>query len=266
MKFVPRAEWGARPPRSASHSIAPRGTAIHWEGPRLWTSGFNHARCATIVRGIQNFHMDSKGWVDIAYSGLVCPEGYVFEGRGLGIRTAANGTNEANGSLYALCYLGGDGDPFTDAAKVGYHDGTGWLKQANGLWEPHSDLRATACPGNLIRDWISVGHPNPAGTSTGQDNDMTDEDRRKLNAVYALLTWGFVTPTTDSGHPDLTKPAFGPSGELTHYLRRLEARTKRIEKALAELEAAGATGGVSDGDKADIARAARDAIAAWYQR
>ena len=37
------------------------------------------------VRTIQNFHMDSRGWSDIAYNWLVNDQGDIFEGRGWGI-------------------------------------------------------------------------------------------------------------------------------------------------------------------------------------
>src|SRR5687767_4703415 len=117
MNFVSRAQWGARPPRSTSRIGAPYWVALHWEGPKMgWP--WDHSQCAAKVRSIQKFHMDSRGWADIAYSALYCGHGYVFEGRGLGKRTAAQGTNSGNDHYYALCYLGGENDGFPEAAKT----------------------------------------------------------------------------------------------------------------------------------------------------
>lgn len=121
---------------------------------------FAHSQCAGKVRSIQNFHMDGQGWADIAYNFLVCPHGFVFEGRGWGRRSAANGTNAGNAAYHAVCYLGGKGDPFTDAAKGGF-------RATRDEWErrygrkanvhPHRYFLATECPGSEITNWISSG-------------------------------------------------------------------------------------------------------------
>lgn len=41
-------------------------------------------------------------------SWLVCHHGYRFTGRGLGVRSAAQGTNAGNDSFHAVCFLGAD--------------------------------------------------------------------------------------------------------------------------------------------------------------
>lgn len=162
MQLVTRAGWGARAPRNTSAITGDRGHAIHYEGPRM--GPFPHESCAAKVRGIQNFHMDGRGWADIAYNALVCPHGFVFEGRGPGRRSAAQGTNDGNAHYYAVCYLGGAGDPFTDAGAQAYLDAFAWLGGGSEK-RPHSFFHATACPGDLIRGWINAGLPAP-GTPT----------------------------------------------------------------------------------------------------
>jgi len=158
MVFVPRAKWAARP-ATTSTDITPVGVALHWEGPHMGTPA--HADCAERVRGIQRYHMDTNGWADIAYSAIVCPHGYVFEGRGKGRRTAANGTTDGNQRYYAVCYLGGERDPFTDAAQAGFRAAIDWL--GGGKVLGHRDLVATACPGDEIYAWLSGGTaPAPA--------------------------------------------------------------------------------------------------------
>lgn len=155
MNFVSRDAWGATP-RSTSTNITPDGVLVHWEGPHMGTP--EHGACAGIVRGIQAFHTGpQRGWADIAYSALVCAHGYVFEGRGPGHRTAANGTNDSNQRFYAVCYLGGEGDDFTADARNGINDAIEWL--GGGEVAGHRDATPTACPGDAIYAWVQNGHP-----------------------------------------------------------------------------------------------------------
>jgi hypothetical protein len=158
--LITRGEWGARPPRSTSGINPTFGTTAHWEGPHLgWP--WAHGACFSLVRGIQNFHMNDRGWADIAYTGVACGHGFVFEGRWLGRRTAANGTNDGNSRAYALCYLGGQGDPFTHDGRRAMRAGLDYL-DANGAGpgrNGHRDWKATECPGNEIYQWVRAGQP-----------------------------------------------------------------------------------------------------------
>jgi peptidoglycan hydrolase-like protein with peptidoglycan-binding domain len=158
--FVGRAEWGARLPKAVNGIPGPvYGIAYHYEGPTMGV--FDHSRCAGKVRGIQDFHMDTRGWSDIAYTAVICPHGFIFEGRWAGVRTAANGTNSGNDHFYALCFLGGVGDPFPIEGKRAFVDATAWLRinSAGNDIKPHSWFKPTSCPGDAIRDWIAAGCP-----------------------------------------------------------------------------------------------------------
>lgn len=162
MQFVTRKEWGARAPRNVSRRIYPErgGVALHWNGPGMGPC--EHSECAKRVRGIQNFHMDTRKWSDIAYSLFVCPHGYVYEGRGAGVRTAANGTNDGNDRFYAVYVLAGEDDPFTDEARTGVIEAIEWLREHGNAGPQvvcHSDLKGTACPGPVIRAWVRSGTP-----------------------------------------------------------------------------------------------------------
>lgn len=164
MNFVSRIQWGARPPTAAYKSINSTVTTGHWEGPHM--GSFPHDSCAPKVRGIQAYHMDNNGWSDIAYNGLACPHGYVFEGRGPGHRSAANGTNAANDTSAVICYIGGEGDPFTPEGQQAMMDGAAWL--GDPMQKGHRDWYSTACPGDVIYDWIYSGQapvtpPTPPG-------------------------------------------------------------------------------------------------------
>lgn len=164
MQLVSRAEWGARPPKTQIPAIDSQVTTGHWEGPALWHGVIGpHTSCAPMVRGIQAYHMDHNGWTDIAYNGVACPHGYVFEGRGPQRYPAANGTTVANRASAVICYLGGQGDPFTAEGQQAMLDGAAWL--GDPMLKGHRDWYNTACPGDVIYAWIGAGHA-PAPTPT----------------------------------------------------------------------------------------------------
>lgn len=200
MKLVTRAQWGARAPRSRTNiSSSVRGVGIHWIGTKQGT--WTHDKCDDKVRGIQSYHMDNQGWVDIAYSHLCCPHGYIYEGRRWGTRTAANGTNTGNSYYHAICYLGGEGDPFTEAAKVAIKEYVTVHRSKYGNEvRPHSWFKSTGCPGNVIRDWLARGMPTkstaaPTPTPAPAPKDpwevfwmeLTDAEKLRLKEFAAEL-------------------------------------------------------------------------------
>jgi len=169
MPFVSRAEWGARKPKSAGNSISshPKGVAVHYEGPKMGSR--DHSKCAALVRSIQDFHMDTRGWADIAYSFPVCEHGYVYEGRGVGKGSAANGTTAANLAYYAVCGLVGKGDNVTSKLTDGIREAIDICRRAGAGNEVvgHRDLFATECPGDVLYSFAKAGAPYSAPVSTG---------------------------------------------------------------------------------------------------
>lgn len=157
--FDTRAQIGLRPPDSVSHNITPAqgGSAVHYGGGGTTgiTEASSHDKCRAQWRAWQNYHMDTKGWVDIAYTGGFCQHGYAMAGRGMGVRTAANGTNDANQRFYAFVFVGcADDTPTTKALDAL----DWWLVEArrNGaglLVKPHSTFFSTACPGGVLRSY-----------------------------------------------------------------------------------------------------------------
>lgn len=161
-QFHNRSALGLRAPRSISRNITPRHLTAHYAGDSVWKGRTpDHNRCASIWRAWQDFHMNGRGWSDIAYNSGVCPHGHRFEGRGASVRSAANGTNTGNLLSYATCYIGGAGDPFTDEAKAGFVMEAGRFGVPLDRW--HSFWKGTACPGDLVRDWVRFGpRPHPS--------------------------------------------------------------------------------------------------------
>lgn len=202
MKFVSRDEWGARERRGANPmNDRPFGITAHWEGPHM--GAFAHDKCAGKVRGIQDFHMDGRGWSDIAYNGLACPHGFVFEGRGPHAASAANGFTQVNFDWYAVCYLGGEGDPFTDEGKEAFLDAFGWLRDegdAGPIRNGHRDHKATACPGIDIYNWVH-SLPDDAGNPDTKDwFEMATQEELRAVVREELRT---MFRDNDEGAPDI---------------------------------------------------------------
>jgi hypothetical protein len=132
------------------------------------------------MRAYQAFHLDSRGWCDFAYSSGVCPHGTRYVGRGPGVRTAAQGTNDGNLRSYACVGLWGDGDPLTDPAKLAYLDEGARLARLR--WG-HRDWKSTACPGNPAYAWRSAGFPRPSTPPPEDDMPLNDTDLAKIGKL-----------------------------------------------------------------------------------
>jgi N-acetylmuramoyl-L-alanine amidase len=120
-----------------------------------------HRNCAGRVRGMQRFHMETRGWLDVAYNHIACVHGYVFVGRGFGVRSAANGTNYANDHYFAVCFLGDDSAGRADVTPEARRALEQLIAEYRRRYprarevRPHSDFVATQCPGDELRAWIS---------------------------------------------------------------------------------------------------------------
>lgn len=157
--FISRAEAGLRKPDSVSYNVAPQrgGAAVHYGGDGAPPA--SHDGCVKRWRDWQAFHMDGRGWADIAYSFGFCNHGYVFEGRGWGRRTAANGTNDGNDRFLAYVWIGGGSSTPTPAAL----DALTWLiltgqisHNVGANVKPHSYFKSTGCPGSSLRAWVGA--------------------------------------------------------------------------------------------------------------
>lgn len=174
MKFVSRKNWNARIAH-VSRDITPQngGVAIHYVGDKGKLTPSSHTKCASIVRSIQNYHMNTNGWSDIAYSLLVCVHGYVFEGRGVLHRTAANGSSSGNQNYYAICGLVNKSDPLTKELIQGIKEGVAYLGQkgrAGSKIVGHKNLYNTDCPGQLYK-YVTNGTFKPTPPKPGSGSN-----------------------------------------------------------------------------------------------
>lgn len=152
--IVTCAQWKARPASGRiKQSGKPIRTVLHH------TAGVGGRDKKAYARTIQNFHMDTNGWVDSGHNFLVCVDGTILEGRhgsvsaifsGLMVVSAhcpgQNGQpgvehEEKDGPMTALQF----------EASVRLH---AWISDRchvpiNDLYRPHREFYATACPGDL---------------------------------------------------------------------------------------------------------------------
>jgi hypothetical protein len=163
VRLVRRSEWGAVRARSGRERLDPAhafGVALHYSGMNS-DERSNHRNCAGRVRAMQRYHMHENGWLDVAYNHVLCRHGYVYVGRGFGVRSAANGTNRANDRYYAVCFLGDDTPARADVTAEAYAALDELLRSYDRRIprsirvRPHSDFVATECPGDELRSYIA---------------------------------------------------------------------------------------------------------------
>ena len=176
-KVIARPSWGAAVGGTCSAPVvgsSTRGVVVHHTAGN---NSYTQAQSASIVRGIQTYHIKGHNWCDIGYNFLVDKYGQIFEGRKGGADRAVRGAHAGNGEVntYAMgISMMGDFDKAepTDALKsamvklVGWRMGTTYMK-AKGTYKVrennltlnfisgHRDVVGTACPGRYGYAWLS---------------------------------------------------------------------------------------------------------------
>jgi hypothetical protein len=165
-RIIPTAEWGARPPKEPiiPLSYKPiRGIFHHTAGHALAKAiGETYAQAVMYARSIQNYHMDSNGWIDTGNNFLVTRSGYIFEGRHRSLEMCG----KAKMVVSAHC-PGQNDQPGVEFEHQGDEPMTpiqweagvwlfAWLCKV-GAFPPtaifgHRDFFATSCPGVLYAD------------------------------------------------------------------------------------------------------------------
>lgn len=148
-----RDQWQARPPK---HTV-PRPVSnirtvfAHYSDQHESIPSPSHAHDVFVVQGIQNYHMDVKGYFDIAYAALIGGNGDIYLGRANDVVQAA--VQGHNATEWSAAFLS-DG-PITDAQWQSFVF-LMFLADLNFPFvshvpEPHSAGSATHCPGGIIR-------------------------------------------------------------------------------------------------------------------
>ncbi|XP_021376177.1 peptidoglycan-recognition protein SC2-like [Mizuhopecten yessoensis] len=159
IKVISRDTWGATRPTHVTTLNHPVHLFFvhHTEGRTC----HNEAECASVLKGVQNYHMNSRGYSDIGYSFLIGQDGRVYEGRGWGVVGAH--TLHYNSLAYAVSFMGNFMNSLPpasalNAAKALAQCGVskGHIQSGYSLFG-HRDVGNTDCPGDQlyaeIRTW-----------------------------------------------------------------------------------------------------------------
>jgi len=178
-----RSSWGARPPKEAyDYARDVEHAVVHHS---VTQNDYSPADVPSILRSIQAFHQDARGWNDIAYNFAVDKFGGVWEARGGGITSTvigghALGANTATTGVVTLGDFSTASAPQAMIDSVG--DLIGWKLAIHGV-DPsgaadyqiratdrylegthvvlasvigHRDVGLTGCPGDLLYPYLNA--------------------------------------------------------------------------------------------------------------
>lgn len=162
-----RSQIGLRPAGPGPGRLDPRhvvGIALHWPAmatPIKTVDGVKRALVAW-----QRFHMDTRGWSDIAYQEAIDQAGNVYALRGLRTQSGANGNqplNEAYGALLLVLAPGETPSPKMIAAvkrRIRRHRE---IFPRSTKIVGHGQIRpgGTTCPGPITQRLIDAGAFHP---------------------------------------------------------------------------------------------------------
>jgi hypothetical protein len=196
----PRSDWTSTTSGCTTEFVPSEvdGVAVHWNG--TWVTLSPDAQ----LRADRNFHVNTRGWCDIAYNLAVDQNGDVWVCRGLDLRSSANGSLDSNRRYVAVVALLGqnaDGSAVqvpTPAMLDGLRKAVEIVRwkypQATEI-KTHNDVRpsATACPGPHLTAAVHNGALNP------ETSDMTEAQYQDLLTrvadIEAIVKGAFETPT-----------------------------------------------------------------------
>lgn len=204
--YLPRSAWNARPPNGGPGSLTVsrvKGAVIHWPGTSSKTPIHSKEAVASALRGWQNYHMDNRGWSDIAYQVAVDQTGRAWTLRGLRTQSGANGNAELNedyGAILLVLIAGEQPSAAMKATVRGVVSDFRKIYPKGTAIRPHSAVRpdGTDCPGPAARAAIASGDFNPTSSGATMAFDTTEVNQIRAacqaeNEEYAIRFW--IEPT-----------------------------------------------------------------------
>lgn len=179
MEYVSRSELGWPASSAPSQSVPVEGFKIHYEGTHV--PEVDHSKCAGRWTAIRNSHLanTAEGYSDVAYNWAVCNHGTIYEGRGWGKQTGANGSQALNRPVNAILWMGGSsGVTVPSAAAVASIKELIRNLRSKGAGTfigGHRDGHATSCPGDAMYSLVKSGKLEP-DVPTPPKDDMEPVD------------------------------------------------------------------------------------------
>ena len=159
-RIIPRKRWGANRPKNVPQPATWRSGGTLWVHHTEGTEPSAQATVDTesaVMRSIQSFHQNTRGWSDIGYHYVIMPSGRIYEGRGYGVVGAHCPGHNAEPSV---SFAGSYDDHAPTPAAV---ESLGWLRaylKASG-YKGHRDGFSTSCPGTALYRVITANPPKP---------------------------------------------------------------------------------------------------------
>lgn len=171
--YVPRAAWGARPPKYAYTPTLAERVCIHHTASVEDFTAETRAECAARMRAIQTYHMETNGWNDVGYAWAICRHGDVFQGREddddtTDVQGAHDGFNRGSTGVTVFGYFHPPVDQHpTEAQLSALAEVVAWIAGLRGF-DPlgrsayeafggpvdnvygHREVKATDCPGDHL--------------------------------------------------------------------------------------------------------------------
>lgn len=172
----PRSDWTSKATRSHRFNTRVLGAYLHWPGtPENSLHGESTAQIAARLRGYRDFHVNSRGYKDVAYGAAVDWRGKTWELRGLDHESGANGGTVSNNHGMAIIMLLGDREVPTQAMIDGVLD---LLAQGKAAFSTASWVRGHQqspdaggqCPGTQVMGLLRAGrfhYRGPIAVPTG---------------------------------------------------------------------------------------------------
>jgi hypothetical protein len=172
LTLITRAEWGAKPPTR----VTPLSTPVR----EIWIHHGAGSSDNPIGqwKGYQSFHMDVRGWSDIAYNFGIGKGGEVLEGRGA-LRVGGGTGSPQDQRSYSVCFIGNfEVEQPTTAALDACGDLLADLIDKGLLTRDftiHGDreVNQTACPGRYLYPKIEAIRQAALTVDDDEGDDMS---------------------------------------------------------------------------------------------
>lgn len=206
--YLPRSAWGARDPKPGPGPLDParvEGVAFHWPGTTSSTPITSLAAVASALRGWQAYHMDDRGWSDIAYQVAVDQAGRAWTLRGLRTQSGANGNTDVNERYGAILLVLVQGEQPSEAMKATARAVVADFRRLypKGIKAVgHKDVRpeGTDCPGPAAYAALQRGEFNPTTPPKEDDVPWTEAQlRAMMQAEIEEYMKRFWTAPTGTG-------------------------------------------------------------------
>ena len=210
------AEWGARPPSDSIVVLdqVPTYIVVHHTANPGNSTDYSLAHAMEICRSIQNFHMDSNGWIDSGQQFTNSRGGYRLEGRHQSLSVVRGGTQHVQGANvggYNSQVIGIENEGLYTSVDVpqalwdSLVDLVAWIADRYGTTMPnirgHRDFNSTECPGDVLY---------------GRLQELRDEVAVRLGTAPAqrFVPWPLLRPGD-----------FGPRVRAAQHLLRAKGFT-----------------------------------------